>query len=363
MPKVSIVLPTYNGEKYIRESIDSVMNQTFTDWELIIVNDCSSDGTVEIINEYVKMDKRIRTINNVVNQKLPRSLNIGFREAEGEYLTWTSDDNKYLPQAIEEMVHFLDENKNEVMVCTKMDFVNENGEYEFTMSPYSNELMYYSDCVGACFLYRNIVLKEVGEYNPDFFLVEDYEYWLRILFQYKNIGYINKVLYIYRNQSQSLTATRMKEILYNKSRLRIRYIMNILDGLQNREDLLCGMYLEVKKNYPLTKEIEYMLKKEIKCLSIICEGNVSGKVIVYGAGKMGKEFLKEYKENIVCFVDKDIQKAYTKIDGIDVLPLAKINEIKEKESCDIVIAAGEEKIYSFLCSLNKMGIKSCYVYY
>ena len=62
MPKVSIVLPTYNGEKYIRESIDSVMNQTFTDWELIIVNDCSSDGTVEIINEYVKMDNIVSGI-------------------------------------------------------------------------------------------------------------------------------------------------------------------------------------------------------------------------------------------------------------------------------------------------------------
>ena len=71
MPKVSIVLPSYNGEKYIRQSIESVINQAFTDWELIIVNDCSSDRTREIVGEYSSKDKRISLINNDVNQKLP----------------------------------------------------------------------------------------------------------------------------------------------------------------------------------------------------------------------------------------------------------------------------------------------------
>ncbi len=363
MPKVSIVLPTYNGEKYIRESIDSVMNQTFTDWELIIVNDCSSDGTVEIINEYVKMDKRIRTINNVVNQKLPRSLNIGFREAKGEYLTWTSDDNKYLPQAIEEMVHFLDENKNEVMVCAKMDFVNENDEYEFTMSPYSNELMYYRDCVGACFLYRNIVLKEIGEYDPDYFLVEDYEYWLRILFKYKNIGFINKILYIYRNQSKSLTATRKKDIAYNNSRMRMKYIQEIINGLQSREDLLSIVYFEMKKDYFLTQEVEDMFKMKIGLLSMINTESVKGKVIIYGAGQMGKKFLKENRGKVMWFADRDTKKAHTWVEGVEVLSLEEMAEKRKKEQCEIVVAAGIEKIIDFLKELKKWGINSCYVYY
>ena len=104
MPKVSIVLPTYNGEKFIRESIDSILYQTFTDWELIIVNDCSTDGTPNIVNRYAASDSRIRVIHNKENQKLPESLNIGFREARGEYLTWTSDDNMYLPSALEKMI-------------------------------------------------------------------------------------------------------------------------------------------------------------------------------------------------------------------------------------------------------------------
>ena len=131
MPKVSIVLPTYNGEKYIRESIDSILNQTFTDWELIIVNDCSTDNTVNIIQEYAEKDKRIKIINNKKNEKLPNSLNIGFREAIGEYLTWTSDDNVYLNRAIEEMVKFLEENLEYQMVCARMDFIDKNGNFMY----------------------------------------------------------------------------------------------------------------------------------------------------------------------------------------------------------------------------------------
>ena len=117
MPKVSIVLPTYNGEKFIKESIESVLNQTFEDWELIIVDDCSTDGTLEIIKEYLKKDYRIHLIHNETNRKLPLSLNIGFRKSMGEYLTWTSDDNIYHADAIEKMFLYLEDHAKEQMVC------------------------------------------------------------------------------------------------------------------------------------------------------------------------------------------------------------------------------------------------------
>ena len=110
MPKISIILPTYNGQLYIREAIESVIKQIFKDWELIIVDDCSSDNTLDIIKEYEKLDSRIRVIHNEVNKKLPASLNIGFSYAKGEYFTWTSDDNLYLPSALYRMNLYLDEN-------------------------------------------------------------------------------------------------------------------------------------------------------------------------------------------------------------------------------------------------------------
>ena len=106
MPKVSIVLPTYNGEDYLRESIESVISQTFTDWELIIVNDCSTDSTPKIAEAYAAKDCRIRVIHNEKNQKLPNSLNIGFESASGDYLTWTSDDNIFHHEALIKMHDF-----------------------------------------------------------------------------------------------------------------------------------------------------------------------------------------------------------------------------------------------------------------
>ena len=87
MPKISIVLPTFNGERYLKSSIHSILSQTFPDWELIIVDDCSTDGTADIIKRYAQSDSRIRVIRNEKNQKLPGSLNIGFSVAKGEYLT------------------------------------------------------------------------------------------------------------------------------------------------------------------------------------------------------------------------------------------------------------------------------------
>lgn len=91
MAVVSIVMPVYNGEKYLRQSIASVVNQTFKDWNLIIVDDCSTDSSPEIMNEYAKADDRIQVIHNEVNSKIPASLNNGFEEAAGRYFTWTSD--------------------------------------------------------------------------------------------------------------------------------------------------------------------------------------------------------------------------------------------------------------------------------
>lgn len=99
---VSIVLPTFNGEEFLAQSIESVLKQSYKNLELIIVNDCSTDSTPRIIEEFAKKDSRIKIIHNTINQKLPRSLNIGFNAASGEYWTWTSDDNYYLENAIEE---------------------------------------------------------------------------------------------------------------------------------------------------------------------------------------------------------------------------------------------------------------------
>ncbi len=221
---VSIVLPTYNGEKYINSAIDSIIGQTYKNWELIIVNDCSTDGTLDIINNYALKDSRIKVINNKKNLKLPASLNEGFSVANGEYLTWTSDDNFYNPCAIYEMVKYLDENKADAMVCANFTKINEfNVEIEKMQLSVSAQNIIMGNCVGACFLYRKEIAQKVGNYNIDKFLVEDYDYWLRVMLV-GNIGHIDMDLYTYRLHNNSLTGQRMEEIITKTNQLIEEYL-------------------------------------------------------------------------------------------------------------------------------------------
>ena len=104
---VSIILPVYNGEQYLKQAIESVLNQTYTNFELIIVNDCSTDNTAVIIESFVRIDTRIKVINNKENKKLPASLNIGHNIATGDYMTWTSHDNILKPNFIEILLKYI----------------------------------------------------------------------------------------------------------------------------------------------------------------------------------------------------------------------------------------------------------------
>ena len=206
--KVSIILPVYNGAKCVANSIDSVLSQTYENFELVVVNDCSTDNTLDILNEYAKKDSRVKVFTNEVNKKLPRTLNAGFEKATGEYLTWTSDDNMYRPEAIAQMVQFLDENPEVGLVYCDMTVRNELGdeikEEERVAAPVK-DLRLRSIC-GACFMYRSEVAAKAGDYDPDLFLAEDYEYWIRISKNAK-IAPLHKNLYIYRLQGQSLTGS------------------------------------------------------------------------------------------------------------------------------------------------------------
>ena len=114
-PLVSIILPVYNGQKYLRQAMASCLGQTYKNIELIVVDDCSTDSTPEIVRSFT--DSRVRYIRNEQNQRLPRSLNIGFAQARGEFFTWTSDDNYYRPEAIGRMVEYLQTHQADFVYC------------------------------------------------------------------------------------------------------------------------------------------------------------------------------------------------------------------------------------------------------
>lgn len=218
--KVSIVLPVYNGAAYVGKSIESVLNQTYKHLELIIVNDCSVDNTEEIVREYATKDDRIRIINNTTNQRLPRSLNIGFAQASGDYYTWTSDDNCYKPEAIEKMVNVLNNYPDIDFAYADYSIVKMDGSLIREVQNDEPDAIRFRCMVGACFLYTKTLAKLAGEYNPDMFLAEDYEYWIRC-YKYGKFLHIKENLYYYGVHDKNLTSTRQKEI-----RHQAYYVMN-----------------------------------------------------------------------------------------------------------------------------------------
>lgn len=202
-PFISIVLPVYNGEKYLSQSIESCLNQTYTNIELIIVNDCSTDGSLNIANSYADIDVRVRIINNLVNCKLPASLNIGHLEAKGDFITWTSHDNFYELNAIQELLNEINENNADIIYSNFAVIDNENivlREVQYT----GIENIIFGNVVGCCFLYKKEVFARNKGYDEQFFLIEDYDFWLRATV-HSRYFHLKKSLYKYRKHEESLT--------------------------------------------------------------------------------------------------------------------------------------------------------------
>lgn len=200
--KVSIILPTYNGIQYLYESIASCLNQSYGNIELIIVDDCSSEDISHVTNRF--NDVRMQVIRNDRNLGLPASLNAGFKASTGDYLTWTSDDNYYDPDAVKVMAERLDGNPDVDFVYCNYTFIDNEGVLCDAIRTGNPEELDLQNCIGPCFLYRRRVYEMVGDYDLNCTLAEDYDYWFRIR-RHFTMKRIDDYLYFFRLHGSSLT--------------------------------------------------------------------------------------------------------------------------------------------------------------
>jgi glycosyltransferase involved in cell wall biosynthesis len=173
---ISIVLPTYNGARYIEQAIESCLSQTYRYLELIVVDDGSRDDTTVKVEAYLGRDRRVRLVRHDRNRTLPVALNTGFAAAGGDYLTWTSDDNIYHPEALAKMLAFLEARADVGMVYTDYSFIDQDGrviERKIAGEPHRLLSEDYN-CLSPCFLYRRKVRDVVGDYANDLYLAEDF---------------------------------------------------------------------------------------------------------------------------------------------------------------------------------------------
>ena len=201
--KVSILLPTLNGARYIRESIASCLEQTHRNLEVIVVDGGSTDGTLDIIAGF--HDPRLILIDQAGNEgSISGALNLGLDHMSGDYWTWMQDDCRYAPEAIATMLGYLHSNSAVDFVYTDYWRIDENGNTIDLMPVGPSQELPQRECVGVCFLTRMRVYEELGHYSVKHWLVQDYEFRLRVLGRFR-MEPLHVPLYYYRVHPQSLT--------------------------------------------------------------------------------------------------------------------------------------------------------------
>ncbi len=214
MPKVSIIMPAYNEEKHIAEAIESVIKQTYQDWELLIINDGSVDNTRTIAQQYAAEDQRIVLIDNEKNMGVVRTRNNGIDQMTGRYLAFLDSDDCWYPHKLETQIKVL-ENKGYPFVFSSYDKMDEEGKplkkKVRVKGRYNYQKMLKANFVGiltAIYDTRQITRK----YFVSDFLMEDYNHWLNILKEIDFLYAVEEPLARYRVRETSLSSNKWKVI-------------------------------------------------------------------------------------------------------------------------------------------------------
>ncbi|MEO0132854.1 MAG: glycosyltransferase family 2 protein [candidate division WOR-3 bacterium] len=240
-PLVSVIMPAYNAEKYISEAIESILNQTFKDFEFIIVDDASTDKTWEIIQEYARKDDRIIAVRNEKNLYIAENRNKGLSYARGKYIVWQDADDISIPTRIEKQVAFMEAHP-EVGICgAYIQSFNENGDLDIRKYATDDAILRkhifkFSPVAQPVAIVRKESIDKVGYFNPAYPPAEDIDMSFRIGEYYK-FANIPEVLLKYREHSSSATFTKLRKQI--KATLAIRrryakkpsYVFNISDCL------------------------------------------------------------------------------------------------------------------------------------
>ncbi|HEX3052498.1 MAG TPA: glycosyltransferase [Aggregatilineaceae bacterium] len=211
---ISIVLPTYNGAKYLEQALQSVVEQTHEKWELIVVDSYSQDATPDIVARYAGLDARIRAMQHPKESgRLPGALNAGFAQAQGIYHTWLSDDNYFRPHSLSTMADYLDQHRDIGVVYTDFTCVDAEGKFLRKTPARSPSLLMEKNVITPSFLYRREVHETLGGYRVEYFLSEDYDFWLRAR-SVARVQPLHEDCHVYRVHDQSLTAGYTADIAH-----------------------------------------------------------------------------------------------------------------------------------------------------
>ena len=228
-PKISVVMPVYNAEAYLSEAIESILNQTFTNFEFIIVYDASTDNSYKIIEEFLKKDKRIIFLINKNNLGLAESRTKGTKYATGKYLAVADADDISIPTRLEKQYNYLEKHSDFGVVGGFIQLFDSQTQKIIGVRKYYEDdsnlrkrLFLYCPIAQPVCMIRKEVFDNIGYYDPKYPLAEDLDLWFRIGTRYK-FANIQEILLKYRVHKNSTTISKIKKMEAMTLDLRKKY--------------------------------------------------------------------------------------------------------------------------------------------
>lgn len=210
-PLVSVIMPAYNAERFIAKAMDSALKQTVENIELIVIDDCSTDGTCRIVEEYVQRDSRVKLLRNEQNLRVARTRNRGFDACCGEYVALLDSDDIWYPTKLEKQIEMAEKENADIVYCSYA-MVDEAGEKvcaDFLVPPTTDFEQTLGKSVISCStaLLTGATIRE-QRFIPGFYH-EDLVYWLRLLQSGKKAVGITEVLAEYRVYPGTKTSNKL----------------------------------------------------------------------------------------------------------------------------------------------------------
>lgn len=262
-PKISVVMSVYNGMPFLPDAVKSILMQTYKNFEFIIVDDASIDGTWNYLKSL--QDKRLKLIKNRKNLGLAASLNIALRQAEGDYIARMDADDINLPQRFEKQIEFLSKNPSIDLCGTWVDLINEKGrkigEKKYPTDPnlIKRSLTWYTAVVHPTYMARKSFYEKLRGYRLNFDLAEDYDLLSRAKNQFK-IANLPQKLLLWRLQNRRRSRIEMTKM--DKVELMIK-----LESLRRDGFSLMGVLALLKKvalTYTLPSSIKFKIATLLK---------------------------------------------------------------------------------------------------
>ena len=261
-PKVTVVMPFYNCEKYLDISISSILKQTFSDFEFIVINDASTDRGDSIVKRYIK-DKRIIYIKNSTNQGIAQSLNNGISQARGGYVAIMHGDDIAKNNRLAIQYDYMEKHPNISILGSFAEFINDKGRviYKLKSKPLKAKeikkvVFRFSPVISPTMFIRHNTFSKIGLFSNSLRRCEDYDFLIRAIFNNLKVNNVHNILLSYRITDSQLSVNQRAEVLamysiIKKNKIDFHYYISATDYVIIFTKLAIGIFLPKKLSFLL----------------------------------------------------------------------------------------------------------------